>query len=676
MQRLLLTFTIAVSGLAARAAEPPALMPMPLKLEAGAGALEIDQRFTIAATLADPRLESALNRLVARLSRQTGMAIPRGKPAAGARATLRVECTARGALYPTLGEDESYQLAVTPESALLKAATVDGALRGLETFAQLVQPGAAGFQAQEVRIDDRPRFPWRGLLMDVSRHWMPVDVVERNLDAMAAVKLNVFHWHLSDDQDFRVESKRYPRLQQFGSGGHYYTQAEIRAVVAYARERAIRVVPEFDMPGHTTSWFPGYPQLASGPGPFEIGGDYGVFDPVMDPSREATYVFLDGFIGEMAALFPDPYFHVGGDEVNGKQWSQSAHIQAFAKQHRFHDPRHIQLYFSQRIHQILARHGKIMVGWDEILQPGLGSSTVIETWRGRASLAESVRQGYRGILSWGYYLDHLNPASFHYGIEPLAGDAAQLTPEQTRHILGGEACMWAELVSAETVDSRIWPRLAAIAERFWSAPDVTDVDSMYRRLEAVSRMLEWTGVQHRSNYAPMLDRLSGNHFAPPVRVLADACEALGLGPRHADSITTETPFNRMVDAARPESESVRALELAAARVAADPAAAKTDVMALRAQFTRWAANDADFQPLAEANSLLEELKPISRDLSSVGLLGLHLLDIVVPGQSAQPDWLAAQDAELKRMWQPDADLRLAAVRPVRILLDRAARAAK
>jgi len=319
MHRLLLISTIAVSGFGARAADPPALMPLPLKLEAGAGALAIDQKFTVTASLADPRLESALNRLVARLSRQTGMAIPRGKPAAGAHATLRVECAARGALYPTLGEDESYQLAVTPEGALLKAAAVDGALHGLETFAQLVQPGATGFQAPAVRIDDRPRFPWRGLLMDVSRHWMPVEVVERNLDAMAAVKLNVFHWHLSDDQGFRVESKRYPRLQQFGSGGHYYTQAEIRAVVAHARERGIRVVPEFDMPGHTASWFPGYPQLASGPGPFETGGDYGMFDPVMDPSREETYRFLDGFIGEMATLFPDPYFHVGGDEVNGKQ---------------------------------------------------------------------------------------------------------------------------------------------------------------------------------------------------------------------------------------------------------------------------------------------------------------------------------------------------------------------
>ena len=174
-----------------------------------------------------------------------------------------------------------------------------------------------------MHIEDRPRFPWRGLMLDVSRHWMPVEVVERNLDAMAAVKLNVFHWHLSDDQGFRVESRRYPRLQQLGSDGHYYTQDEIRRVVAYALDRGIRVVPEFDIPGHTTSWFPGYPELAGAPGPYAIGRHFGVFDPVMDPSREETYAFLDGFLGEMAALFPDPYFHIGGDEVNGKQWSQS-----------------------------------------------------------------------------------------------------------------------------------------------------------------------------------------------------------------------------------------------------------------------------------------------------------------------------------------------------------------
>ena len=639
-------------------AASPALMPLPVKVEYGAGALPVDAGFTVMAEgpgSAGAHLSGAIARLVLRLSRQTGIAIVPG----GHAAQLRIEIATQAGAYPNLTDDESYQLDVTPSGARITARSNWGALRGMETFAQLVSPSATGFQVPAVHIEDRPRFAWRGLMLDVSRHWMPVNVVLRNLDAMAAVKLNVFHWHLSDDQGFRVESKLYPRLQEFGSDGHFYTQDQIGEVVAYARELGIRVVPEFDIPGHTLSWFPGYPDLASGPGPYEIGKHFGVFDPVMDPSRESTYEFLEGFLGEMARLFPDTYFHIGGDEVNGKQWAQSPGVQAFAKQHGFKDTLAIQLYFCQRVRQILAKHGKTMIGWDEILQPDLGEGTVIQTWRNQASLAESVRSGYRGILSWGYYLDHLSPASYHYGIDPQGGAAAQLTPEQASRILGGEACMWAELVDPETVDSRIWPRTAAIAERFWSPQAVTDADSMYERLEAVSRMLEWTGVEHRANYAPMLDRLSGNRPAPPVRVLADAVEALGLGPRRGSRYTTETPLNRLVDAARPESESVRALEKAAARL---------DTGELRRAFAVWAANDAAFQSLAEDDALLAELKPLSKDLSALGEIGLKALDYLGEGQTAPAGWAAAQTAELTRMAKPDAEVSLAAVRVVNILL--------
>jgi len=163
-------------------------------------------------------------------------------------------------------------------------------------------------------------------MLDVSRHWMPEEVVERNIDAIAALKMNVFHWHLSDNQGFRVECRKFPELHQLGSDGHFYTQDEVRDVIAYARDRCVRVVPEFDIPGHTTAWFVGYPELASAPGPYTIERKWGVFDPAMDPTREEVYQFLDTFIGEMAALFSDAYFHVGGDEVNGKQWGrESAH---------------------------------------------------------------------------------------------------------------------------------------------------------------------------------------------------------------------------------------------------------------------------------------------------------------------------------------------------------------
>jgi len=656
--------------LSTAAAAAPSLMPLPVKVETAPGKLAVDGSFSVAATgYTDLRLESALNRFAARVSRQTGIPMLAARPPEAGRATLRVECagvpSGPGAEDPSPGEDESYQLDVAPDGARLKAATVAGALLGLETFAQLVVPGAEGFHVPAIHIEDRPRFPWRGLMLDVSRHWMPVEVVERNLDAMAAVKLNVFHWHISDDQGFRAESRRFPRLQQLGSDGSFYTQADIRRVVAYARGRGIRVVPEFDMPGHTNSWLVGYPELASAPGPYSIGRTWGVYDGAMDPTREETYDFLDAFLAEMTQLFPDPYFHIGGDEVNGRQWSQSSSIQAFATEHKLEGTRDLQVYFNQRLQKLLQKYGKIMVGWDEVLHPDLPTDTVVQSWRGQASLAEAASKGYRGILSAGYYLDHLSPASYHYGIDPLADAAQKIAPEEASRILGGEACMWAEYVNAETVDSRIWPRAAAIAERLWSPKEVADVDSMYARMEAVSRVLEWTGVQHRANYAPMLDRLAAGRSAEPLRILADACEGQGLGPRsRAMKYSSLVPLNRFVDAARPESESVRALE---------QAAGKLDIAQLREQFTRWAANDTRFQPLAEDNALLAELKPLSQDLSALGSMGLRILTYLESHRPAPKSWLSKQAQELARMLKPRSEVVLAAVRPVKLLLDELAR---
>jgi hexosaminidase len=642
------------------------LMPMPRVAVPADGKLPITGEFTVAATgISDARMSRAVDRLVERISRQTGIWIVAPQPADAARATLRIECAAAGPAYPTLGEDESYTLDVTAEGASIRAATIDGAMHGMATFAQLIAPGPDGFFAAAIHVEDRPRFAWRGLMLDVSRHWMPVEVVERNLDAMAAVKLNVFHWHLSDDQGFRVESRLFPKLQQFGSDGNFYTQEQIRHVVEYARDRGIRVVPEFDIPGHTTSWLAAYAEIATAPGHYEIGRHFGVFDPVMDPAKDATYTFLEGFLGEMTHLFPDAYFHIGGDEVNGKQWSQSATVQAFEKQHNLADNNALQAYFNQRILKILEKNGKTMVGWDEILHPDLPKASVIQSWRGQKGLAEAAGKGYQGILSWGYYLDHLSPAAYHYGIDPLAGD---LTPEQAARVLGGEACMWSELVTAETVDSRIWPRAAAIAERFWSPAEVKDVDSMYQRMSVVSRQLEWPGVRHRADYGPMLERLTGGQPLGPVKVLADASEALGLGPRsRGGRYTTLIPLNRFVDAARPESENVRALELAARRAVAG--SAPDDVAALRRQFSEWAANDALFQPMAGQNALLTELKPLSKDLSELGAMGLKTLDYLTTGQAPPAGWLASQASEIARIQKPNAEVTLAAFRPVKILLD-------
>jgi hexosaminidase len=682
-------------------AAAPALMPLPVTMQTASGKLAIDANFVVETVGgANARIAPAVRSFLARVSRQTGVVYAPIPPAAADAHRLTIDC-AGGPEYPTLGEDESYTLDVSASEARIHAATTEGAIHGLATFAQLIQPGPDGFQVSGVHIEDRPRFPWRGLMLDVCRHWMPVEVVERNLQAMASVKLNVMHWHLSEDDGFRVESKRYPRLHQMGSNGDYYTQDQIRDVVAYAHGLGVRVVPEFDMPGHSTAWFAGYPELASSPGPFVPNDRDG---SVMDPSKDSTYDFLDGFIGEMTQLFPDPYFHIGGDEVEAHIWNQSDSIQAFAKEHGFKDAAAIQVYFNQRLLKIVQKYGKTMVGWDEILVPGLPTDAVIQSWRGQKSLSEAAAKGYRGILSWGYYLDHLRPASFHYGVDPLGGpDAAALTPEQASRILGGEACMWAEMVGPETVDSRIWPRMAVIAERFWSPANVTDVDSMYARMEQVSRNLEFTGVMHRANPQPMFDRIAGDRPAPALGVLADVTEALGLGTGRNGHPTGTMPVNRFVDACLPESETARSLELAAKRFVADPAGDRADAALLRRYFETWAANDAQFQPLAENNKLLAEAAPLSKDLSALGEAGIQLLDYLTPpapesgkpkklsgkgkkaeeearaaAQKAKSEWLARENAELKRLADPPkhgqpapADARLAAFRPVKVLADAA-----
>ena len=360
-------------------------------------------------------------------------------------------------------------------------------------------------------------------MFDVGRHFIPLDVLRRNVDGMEAVKMNVFHWHLSENQGFRIESKKFPKLHELGSDNLYYTQDEVRDFIAYARERGIRVVPEFDMPGHSTAWFVGYPDLASGPGPYQIERKWGVMDPAMDPTNEKTYKFLDDFIGEMAKVFPDHFFHIGGDEVNGKQWDANPKIQEFKKAHNIADNKNLQAYFSQRVQKLVTKHGKAVVGWDEVFIPGVPKDIVIQSWRGQASLAEAASQGYRGILSNGYYIDLGWSAARHYAVDPMGGAAANLTPEQQKLILGGEATMWSEYVNAENMDSRVWPRSAAIAERLWSPQSVTDVASMYARMHAESARLELLDLTHHSYYRSMLQRIAG--AASP-----DEFEALKTSP--------------------------------------------------------------------------------------------------------------------------------------------------
>jgi len=671
----LMSFALLLFSPASRAQQRELnLMPMPASAQMGSGSLRIDSSFTVSLTgHSEPRLDRAVQRFKRQLSRQTAVPLPlKDAP----KPTLLIQTDHASKEIQELGEGESYILEVTAEGAKLTAPTPLGTMHGLQTFLQLVSVSPDGFAVPAVAIRDKPRFPWRGLMIDCSRHFIPLDVIKRNLDGLEAVKMNVFHWHLSDNQGFRVESKKFPKLHAMGSDGLYYSQEEIREVIAYARDRGIRVVPEFDMPGHTTAWFVGYPELASGPGPYEIERHWGVFDPAMDPINEKTYKFLEGFVEEMAHLFPDHYFHIGGDEVNGKEWDANPKIQEYKKAHGLKSNEELQGYFSQRVQKIVTKHGKAVIGWDEVFVPGVPKDIVIQSWRGQGSLAQAATQGYRGMLSNGYYLDLGWSAARHYASDPTSGPAANLTPEQQQLILGGESCMWVEYANAENIDSRIWPRNAAIAERLWSPKEVTDVASMYARLDTMGAQLEWLGLTHRIYYRQMLQRIAGPASSPEdldaLRTLTDVVEPVKDYTREAlapAEPTSYTPMNRVVDAVPLESDSARRFgDLVDKFLAAgchDPATEGR----LRTQLAAWRDNDAKLQPVAQRSFLVREVAGTSRDLAALGSAGLAALDFLSKGGNVPSDWKASQLMEIEEIKKPKAQLLLIPAAAVQRLIE-------
>jgi len=645
-------------------------MPMPSSVQLGSGQLPIDQTFSFAITgFRDAALEAGVQRFVAEVSRQTGMHFYNSSSHA-ANPTLLIRAEHGREKVQKVGEDESYELAVSEAGARLSAATPLGILRGLQTFLQLVETTGKGFAVPAVTIKDQPRFPWRGLLIDVSRHFIPLDVLKRNLDGMAAVKMNVLHWHLSDDQGFRVESKRFPKLHEMGSDGLYYPQAEIRDFIAYAHDRGIRVLPEFDIPGHSRSWFVGYPELASSPGPYKI--DPAGPDSVMDPTQESTYKFLDKFIGEMAKLFPDAYFHIGGDEVDGKFWDANPKIQSFIHAHGMKNNQDLQAYFNQRLQKILNKHHKVMVGWDEILHPELPKTIVVQSWRGQESLATAARQGYSGLLSFGYYLDLIWPAGRHYAIDPMSDAAATLNAEEKARILGGEACMWSELVGPETIDSRIWPRNAVIAERLWSPQEIKDANSMYARLGELSWRLELLGLTHRSAKTLLLHRMTGRDDIAAARTLVDVVEPVKDYARMDNTKGAwdfRAPLDRLVDAASPESEVARRFGDLVHTYAQGGYKDQAAAAQIRTWLTIWRDNDAKLKPILRSSSLMQEDAPLSEDLSALGATGLQALDYLDKSEPSPESWRTQQAALLSRAQSPKADLLLMVVSPIQELLE-------
>ncbi|MGB9179971.1 MAG: family 20 glycosylhydrolase [Pyrinomonadaceae bacterium] len=645
------------------------LMPVPAHVEFQAGRLALDKSFRVAVKApTDDRLRPAVERALKRLEGRTGLEFAPYYSNDENGARLLVQTAAPGKIIPSVDEDESYTLEVTNNQARLVAPTVIGVLRGLETLLQLVEGDAAGYYLPAVKISDRPRFPWRGLLIDSSRHFQTIEHLKRELDGMAAVKLNVFHWHLTENQGFRIESRKYPKLHLMGSDGLYYTQEQAREIIKYAQARGIRVIPEFDMPGHTTAWFVGHPEMASAPGPYQIERQWGIFDPAMDPTNEEVYKILDGFIGEMAALFPDDYLHIGGDEVNGKQWDSNAKIQAFMKANGLKDNHALQAYFNQRLSKIIQKYHKKIIGWDEVLHPDLPKSIVVQSWRGPESLAQAAKNGYTGILSSGYYLDLMQPTSEHYLVDPVAANS-DLTEEQLARVLGGEACMWSEYVSTETIDSRIWPRLAAIAERLWSPRDVTDVNDMYRRLAVTSVRLEELGLTHRTYEEKMLRRLAADEDIEPLKTLVNVVEPIKVYTRGQAHPTNQlSPLTSLVDAARADPDEGRRVKMMAEDLLSDSPRFLTQRDALSQIFSTWRDARAPLQVMMQKSPILQEAGTLPADLSDLGATGAEALEYLSTGIAPPPNWMETKLARIDEAAKQKAAVEFSVTTPIRQLV--------
>jgi len=647
------------------------LMPLPREMSLGSGWLAIDEDFRVGLpSLTDPRLHRAANRLSQRIAQQTGLPLSRALASEPETAHLLIRVEEEAERVQGLGEDESYTLRITDKGAVLQSVSPYGALRGIETFLQLVSLRNDGFGVPEVRIADRPRFPWRGLLIDSARHWIPPALIKRTLDGMAVVKLNVLHWHLTNDQGFRVESHRFPRLHEQGSDGLFYTQGDIQEIVAFASDRGIRIVPELDMPGHTASWFVGYPELASAPGPYRIETSWDGHEATIDPANEESYTFISELVAELVTLFPDSFFHVGGDQVNPKQWKANPEIRRFATEQGLEDKFQLQSYFNRRVHEILQNSGREMIGWDPILHPDLPQDCIVQSVRGQQWLADAARQGFRCIAGSEYYLDQLEPAESYYTSDPLADEVADLTTDQQSLILGGEASMWTEFADAENIEARIWPRAAAVAERLWSPREVVDVEDMYRRLGKTSQRLAWSGLTHDSGPLQSLRRLTHYQSVEPLQTLTNTVRPL-FEPRWSNrGYTSSTPLNRLVDATPPDSETSRRFARDVERFLDDPSDRVChEVLARRLQ--AWHENHDELLPGIRRSSLLTEVEELSLTLSRVAEVGLRSLRAIRSHEAIPHADRAAYLALLKEAVLPRAELELLIVPGIRRLLDAA-----
>ena len=515
MKKLLLTLAAGIVLCSCGSHDPQiAIVPYPNHLETGRGTYRVTDRPVTCDSRTDERTQRAVVGFAARLATVTGGTNP---------VTVADEVPASGIRFVT---DESlpaegYELNVDGEGIEVRASQFPGFLYALQSLEQLLPAAVYGtepapdaaWEVPCVKIADAPRFAYRGMHLDVARHFFSVDEVKRYIDVMAIHKLNTLHWHLTDDQGWRIEIKRYPELTAVGSirkatvvrkewgtyddtpYGGFYTQDEIRDVVEYAADRGVTVIPEIDLPGHMLAALTAYPELGCTGGPYEVWGRWGVADDVLCPGREKTFEFLEGVLTEVMELFPSEYIHIGGDECPKVRWEKCPRCQAKIRQLGLKDDgehtaeHYLQSYVTDRIGKFLAQHGRRIIGWDEILEGRAPSDAVVMSWRGSEGGIAAAKLGHDVIMTPNshFYFDYyqsLDTDAEPFGIggyipmeQVYSYDPAfpELTPEQQKHILGVQANLWTEYVlSDEHLEYMLLPRLAALSEVQWCLPETKD----------------------------------------------------------------------------------------------------------------------------------------------------------------------------------------------------------
>jgi hexosaminidase len=654
------------------------LMPWPQNINVTEGSFILNKNFKINITgTPNSRIFAGATRFLRRLDGRTGMFFEQAfvtKINENPTAQLQINCTKAGKIG--LYEDESYHLDIKSDKITINATSDLGALHGLETLLQMLQNTSTSFYFQTAAISDFPRFTWRGLMIDVSRHFQPVDVIKRNLDALAAMKMNVFHWHLVDDQGWRIEMKKHPKLTELASDGEFYTQEEIKGIVKYAADRGILVVPEIDVPGHASAILTAYPEIGSKMVEFSNGTsenkmqatalatygierNAGIFSPTLDPSNPKTYQLLSSIFDEICPLFPGEYFHIGGDENEGKDWDNNPKIQEFKKKNNLVTNHDLQTYFTMKLIPMLKKHRKQLMGWEEIMTKDMSKEAIIHSWKGvnegvpaGKSLIDAVKGGYKTVLSNGYYVDLVYGVEDHYTVDPMPKDVV-LSEEEKARILGGEATMWTELVTPATIDSRLWPRTAAIAERLWSAANITDINSMRKRLKTVSFRLEELGLTHIKNKEVILRNIANNQNIEALNEFSNVCEPLKKYSRNKGGTEYQmySPFTLFADACTPDAINALAFNAVVNQYLENKSA--ENKAKVTAYLNKWIDLNKSLIALGANAPLVQPVLPLAKSLSD---LSEQLVLVLNNKEAVKPEVLAGLLEECNSKKHADVEL--------------------